>query len=106
MFIERITNLEISLFYQIPMQFIGRTMKNLLQIVIYLFIVTCINKVTDLPIYSYKNKLGGCNVVKEKEIQLPVDENDKIDFSYMEIFIQTTKKRYLKNLVFYVNNNL
>lgn len=72
----------------------------------YLFIVTCINKVTDLPIYSYKNKLGGWNVVKEKEIQLPVDENDKIDFSYMETFIQATKKRCLKNLVFYVNNNL
>lgn len=25
----------------------------------YLFMVMCINKVTDLPIYSYKNKLGG-----------------------------------------------
>lgn len=72
----------------------------------YLFMVTCINKVTDLPIYSYKNKLGGWNVVKEKEIQLPVDENDEIDFSYMETFIQATKKRYLKSLVFYVNNNL
>lgn len=45
-------------------------------------------------------------VYSGKEIQLPVDENDKIDFSYMETFIQATKKRYLKNLVFYVNNNL
>lgn len=32
----------------------------------YLFMVMCINKVTDLPIYSYKNKLGGWNVVKDK----------------------------------------
>ncbi len=38
----------------------------------YLFVVQCINKVTDLPIYSYKNKLGGWNVVKYKHIQLPV----------------------------------
>ncbi len=30
----------------------------------YLFMVMCINKFTDLPIYSYKNKLGGWNVVK------------------------------------------
>ena len=37
----------------------------------YLFMVMCINKVTDLPIYSYKNKLGGWNVVKKKHIQLP-----------------------------------
>lgn len=39
----------------------------------YLFSVSCINKVTDLPIYSYKNKLGGWNVVKNKLIQLPID---------------------------------
>ncbi len=37
----------------------------------YLFIVQCINKVIDLPIYSYKNKLGGWNVVQDKYIQLP-----------------------------------
>jgi hypothetical protein len=30
----------------------------------YLFTIPCINKVTDLKIYSYKNKLGGWNVVK------------------------------------------
>lgn len=33
----------------------------------YLFTVTSINKVTDLPKYSYKNKLGGWNVVKNKQ---------------------------------------
>lgn len=31
----------------------------------YLFMVMCINKVTDLPIYSYKNKLGGVECSKE-----------------------------------------
>ena len=31
----------------------------------YLFMVACINQVTDLPIYSYKNKLGGWNVVQD-----------------------------------------
>lgn len=39
----------------------------------YLFMVPSINKVTDLPIYSYKNKLGGWNVVKDKLIKLPVN---------------------------------
>lgn len=34
----------------------------------YLFMVMCINKVTDLPIYSYKNKLGGWNVVKTNRL--------------------------------------
>lgn len=52
----------------------------------YLFMVMCINKVTDLPIYSYKNKLGGWNVVKDKYIQLPTS-NGKIDFAFMEKFI-------------------
>ena len=45
----------------------------------YLFMVMCINKVTDLPIYSYKNKLGGWNVVKGKYIRLP-EKDGKIDF--------------------------
>ncbi len=46
----------------------------------------CINKVTDLPIYSYKNKLGGWNVVKDKYIQLP-QKDGEIDFDFMESFI-------------------
>lgn len=46
----------------------------------YLFMVMCINKVTDLPIYSYKNKLGGWNVVKNKNIRLP-EKDGKIDFA-------------------------
>ena len=36
----------------------------------YLFMVMCINKVTDLPIYSYKNKLGGWNVVKYSDAKI------------------------------------
>ena len=52
----------------------------------YLFMVMCINKVTDLPIYSYKNKLGGWNVVKNKHIQLP-QKRGEIDFDFMESFI-------------------
>ena len=40
----------------------------------YLFAVNCINKVTDLSIYSYKNKLGGWNVVKNKCIKLPIKQ--------------------------------
>lgn len=56
----------------------------------YLFMVMCINKFTDLPIYSYKNKLGGWNVVKEKNILLPIKDN-KIDFDFMETFINAIK---------------
>ena len=52
----------------------------------YLFMVMCINKITDLPIYSYKNKLGGWNVVKNKPIMLPV-KIEKIDFKFMDDFI-------------------
>lgn len=68
----------------------------------YLFLVMCINKVTDLPIYSYKNKLGGWNVVKHKEIRLP-EKNGKIDFAFMETFISAIKKIAIKNVVKYKN---
>ena len=52
----------------------------------YLFFVSCINKVTDLPIYSYKNKLGGWNVVQNKYIQVPVKDG-KINFEFMSNLI-------------------
>jgi len=52
----------------------------------YLFLVTCINKATDLPIFSYKQKLGGWNVVKDMEIVLPTNA-EGIDFSLMEDLI-------------------
>ncbi|MBP3458868.1 MAG: restriction endonuclease subunit S [Lachnospiraceae bacterium] len=57
----------------------------------YLFMVTCINKVTDLPIYSYKNKLGGWNVVKNKKMLLP-SKNGQIDYQFMDMFICMMKK--------------
>ena len=66
----------------------------------YLFMVMCINKVTDLPIYSYKNKLGGWNVVKHKEIRLP-EKDGKIDFTFMEAFISAIKKIAIKDVVEY-----
>lgn len=66
----------------------------------YLFMVMCINKVTDLPIYSYKNKLGGWNVVKHKEIRLP-EKDGKIDFAFMEAFISAMKRIAIKDVVKY-----
>lgn len=68
----------------------------------YLFMVMCINKVTDLPIYSYKNKLGGWNVVKDKEIRVPVKDG-RIDFGLMENFISAMKKLAIKDVVLYAD---
>lgn len=67
----------------------------------YLFAVQCINKVTDLSIYSYKNKLGGWNVVKNKYIQLPI-KNDKPDYEIMDSLISAIKKMAIKDVVLYV----
>ena len=71
----------------------------------YLFMVMCINKFTDLPIYSYKNKLGGWNVVKNKSVLLPVKKN-KIDFDFMETFINAIKKLTLKNVAEYADKKI
>lgn len=71
----------------------------------YLFMVMCINKVTDLPIYSYKNKLGGWNVVKNKDIKLP-EKDGKIDFALMETFISAIKKLTIKEVVLYSNRKI
>lgn len=71
----------------------------------YLFMVMCINKVTDLPIYSYKNKLGGWNVVKHKEIKLP-EKDGKIDFAFMESFISAMKKIAIKDVVKYSDTKI
>lgn len=67
----------------------------------YLFAVLCINKVTDLPIYSYKNKLGGWNVVKKKYIQLPVKDG-AIDFEFMESFIAELEAQRIAELEAYL----
>lgn len=66
----------------------------------YLFAVPCINKVTDLSIYSYKNKLGGWNVVKDKYIQLPI-KNNKPDYAIMDTLISAIKKLIIKDVVLY-----
>lgn len=58
----------------------------------YLFMVACINKVTNLPIYSYKNKLGGWNVVKNKHIVLPVNDNNQPDLGVMGQLITDLQK--------------
>ena len=71
----------------------------------YLFMVICINKVTDLPIYSYKNKLGGWNVVKHKNIRLP-EKDGKIDFALMETFISAIKKLTIKEVVLYSDRKI
>ena len=67
----------------------------------YLFMVMCINKVTDLPIYSYKNKLGGWNVVQHKYIQLPITNGD-IDFEFMEVFIAELEAQRIAELSAYL----
>ena len=71
----------------------------------YLFMVMCINKVTDLPIYSYKNKLGGWNVVKNKNIKLP-EKDGKIDFAFMDTFISAIKKLAIKEVVLYSDRKI
>ena len=71
----------------------------------YLFMVMCINKVTDLPIYSYKNKLGGWNIVKGKYIRLP-EKDGKIDFDLMETFISAIKKLAIKDVVLYSDQKI
>lgn len=71
----------------------------------YLFMVMCINKVTDLPIYSYKNKLGGWNVVKGKHIRLP-EKDGQIDFAFMEMFISAIKKLAIKDVVLYSDQKI
>lgn len=71
----------------------------------YLFTVPCINKVTDLSIYSYKNKLGGWNVVQNKNIALPI-KNNQPDYETMEILISAIKKLVIKDVVLYTNEKI
>lgn len=71
----------------------------------YLFAVQCINKVTDLPLYSYKSKLGGWNVVKDKYIQLPATANQP-DYGKMELLISAIQKLVIRDVVQYADDNL
>lgn len=71
----------------------------------YLFAVPCINKVTDLPTYSYKNKLGGWNIVKNKHIKLPV-KNNQPNYEVMEILISAIQKLVIKDVVLYADRKI
>ncbi|AWN61423.1 restriction endonuclease [Streptococcus sobrinus] len=71
----------------------------------YLFMVRAINKVTDLPIYSYKMKLGGWNIVKDKRIALPV-VGDKIAFDFMEHYVKAISKLAIKDVVQYTDKRI
>lgn len=71
----------------------------------YLFMVRAINKVTDLPIFSYKMKLGGWNVVKDKKILLPVID-DEIAFNFMEDYARAISKLAIKDVVQYTNERI
>lgn len=71
----------------------------------YLFMVRAINKVTDLPIYSYKMKLGGWNVVKDKKILLPVID-DEIAFNFMEDYARAISKLAIKDVVQYTDRRI
>ena len=63
----------------------------------YVFMTMCINKVTDLPLYSYKQKLGGWNVVRDKRIAVPIC-GDSLDFSLMESVITELETRHVTEL--------
>ncbi len=72
----------------------------------YLFMVSSINKVIDLSIYSYKNKLGGWNVVKNKIITLPINKVEEINFEYMKTLIRAIKKQTIKEVIHYVDEKI
>jgi SOS-response transcriptional repressor LexA len=72
----------------------------------YLFMVACINKVTDLPIYSYKNKLGGWNVVKDKYFTLPTKDGEHPDLAAMEQLSATLQKIVIADVAKYTARNL
>ena len=72
----------------------------------YLFLVASINKVTDLPIFSYKNKLGGWNVVKNKHITLPVNESGQPDLQKMEALVGALQKIVIEDVAKYTERNL
>lgn len=72
----------------------------------YLFMVACINKVTDLPIYSYKNKLGGWNVVKDKYISLPATADGQPDLTVMEELVTAMQKIAITDVAKYTEQQL
>lgn len=71
----------------------------------YLFMVRAINMVTDLPIYSYKMKLGGWNIVKDKTIALPVVDGE-LAFDFMERYVRAISKLSIKDVVQYADKKI
>ena len=69
----------------------------------YVFLTMCINKVTDLPRYSYKQKLGGWNVVRDKCIAVPIC-GDSLDFSLMESIVAELEARHVAELEAYLSS--
>lgn len=72
----------------------------------YLFMVACINKVTDLSIYSYKNKLGGWNVVKDKYISLPATADGQPNLAVMEELVTALQKTAITDVAKYTEQQL
>ncbi len=70
---------------------------------IYVFLTMCINKVTDLPIYSYKQKLGGWNIVQDKCISVPI-YGDSLDFALMERVVAELEARHVAELEAYLSS--
>lgn len=58
-----------------------------------------------MPIFSYKNKLGGWNVVKDLYISLPVEDRE-IDLPFMDLLISALQKLIIKDVVLYAEANL
>lgn len=71
----------------------------------HLFFVQCINKVTNLPIFSYKNKLGGWNVVKNLYIALPIKAQE-IDLPFMDLLVSAIQKLVIKDVVLYAKEKV
>ena len=69
----------------------------------YVFLTICINKVTDLPLYSYKQKLGGWNVVRDKRIAVPIC-GDSLDFSLMESVVAELEAQHVAELEAYLSS--
>jgi len=72
----------------------------------YLFMVACINRVTNLPCYSYKNKLGGWNVVKNKQITLPITVEGILDFDVMEQLMTIMQKIVIADIANHTSQSI
>ena len=62
-----------------------------------LFFVTALQKCVSVG-YDWTNK-AGWNKVKKLSVMLPVDENDSINFSYMNLYISALQKNFISNIL-------